>query len=63
MWKFLQHINSKYDLNLSGYPELYRWSVDNIAPFWAEVWHFAGIKASKPFDQVRTPDHAYCGPG
>ncbi len=53
MWKFLQHVNSKYGLALDGYPALYRWSVDNVAAFWAECWHFVGIKASKQFDEVR----------
>lgn len=53
MWKFLQHVNSKYGLSLADYPDLYKWSVDNVADFWGDVWHFAGIKASKPFDQVR----------
>lgn len=52
MWKFLQHVNSKYKLALEDYPSLYRWSVENIAEFWGEVWHFTGIKSSKPFDQV-----------
>ena len=52
MWRFLELVNSKYHLDLKDYPELYKWSVDNVADFWAEVWHFAGIKASKPFDQV-----------
>ncbi|EAQ91185.1 hypothetical protein CHGG_03120 [Chaetomium globosum CBS 148.51] len=52
MWRFLEHVNSKYNLNLKDYPQLYKWSVDNVADFWGDVWHFAGIKASKPFDQV-----------
>ncbi|KAH6624673.1 hypothetical protein B0J18DRAFT_186086 [Chaetomium sp. MPI-SDFR-AT-0129] len=52
MWKFLQHVNDKYGLNLNDYPGLYKWSVENVADFWGDVWHFAGIKASKPFDQV-----------
>ncbi|KAK4241916.1 acetoacetyl-CoA synthetase [Achaetomium macrosporum] len=56
MWKFLQHVNTKYDLNLKDYPELYKWSVDHIADFWGEVWHFAGIKASKSFDTVLAPE-------
>lgn len=52
MWKFLQHVNDEYGLNLNDYPGLYKWSVENVADFWGDVWHFAGIKASKPFDQV-----------
>ncbi|KAK3322185.1 acetoacetate-CoA ligase-like protein [Apodospora peruviana] len=56
MWKFLQHVNSKYGLDIDDYPTLYKWSVENVAAFWDEVWHFAGVKSSKPFDQVLAPD-------
>jgi acetoacetyl-CoA synthetase len=52
MWRFLEYVNSKYSLDLKDYPQLYKWSVDNVADFWGDVWHFAGIKASKTYDQV-----------
>ena len=53
MYGFMQTVNKKYGLQLRDYPDLYRWSVDNVAAFWEECWHFVGIKSSKPFDQVR----------
>ncbi|KAK8002607.1 hypothetical protein PG989_002326 [Apiospora arundinis] len=56
MHRFLQHVKAKYQLDIDDYPGLYRWSVDNIADFWAEVWHFCGIKASKQYDQVLPED-------
>lgn len=52
MWKFLQHVNSKYGLDLDDYAGLYKWSIDNVAEFWEETWDFVGIKASKRFDKV-----------
>lgn len=52
MWRFIQHVNGKYGLRLEGYPGLYKWSIENVAQFWEEVWHFVGIKASKPFEEV-----------
>ena len=52
MWKFLQHVNSRYNLELADYPQLYKWSVENVPLFWEECWHFVGIKTSKPFDYV-----------
>lgn len=54
LWKFVQHVNSKYGLDLKDYPAVYRWSIDNVAEFWEEAWHFVGIRASKSFDKVRT---------
>ncbi|EFQ25279.1 acetoacetate-CoA ligase [Colletotrichum graminicola] len=52
MWAFLLRVNSKYGLKLADYPGLYKWSIENVAEFWEEVWHFVGITASKPFDKV-----------
>ncbi|KAK2034231.1 acetoacetate-CoA ligase [Colletotrichum zoysiae] len=52
MWQFLLRVNSKYGLELADYPGLYKWSIENVAEFWEEVWHFVGITASKPFDKV-----------
>ncbi len=52
MFKFLQHVDSKYSLGLTGYPALYQWSVGNVPAFWEEVYHFVGITASEPFIEV-----------
>ncbi len=55
MFKFLELVNAKYHLELADYPALHKWSVDNVAAFWAEAWHFLGIRASKPYDEVGKP--------
>jgi acetoacetyl-CoA synthetase len=52
MWAFIEHVNAKHGLGLVDYPSLYRWSIDDVSLFWEEVWHFVGVRASKPFDQV-----------
>lgn len=52
MYRFLEHVNAKYALRLRDYPALHRWSVDNVSAFWEETWHFVGIKASRPYDEV-----------
>lgn len=52
MWKFLEHVNSKYGLQISDYPSLHKWSIGNVGSFWEEVWHFTGIKSSQPFKEV-----------
>lgn len=53
MWKFIEHVNEKYKTKIDSYADLHKWSVENIAAFWGEVWHFTGVRASKPYDQVR----------
>lgn len=53
MHKFLERVKAKYQLDIDDYPGLYKWSVENVADFWSEVWHFCGIKASRPYREVR----------
>ena len=52
MYRFMTLINQRYGTSFENYDGLYQWSVDHIADFWAAMWDFAEIKASKPYDQV-----------
>ncbi|MBW1682689.1 MAG: acetoacetate--CoA ligase [Deltaproteobacteria bacterium] len=52
MYKFFGFVNEKYGLNISDYNTLWEWSVEDIPNFWAAVWDFVQIKASKPYDEV-----------
>jgi hypothetical protein len=63
MYKFLQHVKTKYRLNIDDYPGLYKWSIENVAAFWEDVWRFCGIKASKPYTEVgnSATTRGYCG--
>ena len=36
----------------ADYDELWRWSVEEIEDFWAAIWEFCGVRASKPYEQV-----------
>jgi acetoacetyl-CoA synthetase len=61
MYRFMQFVNEKHNKDFTEYQPLYQWSVDNIPEFWAAMWEFADIKASKPYDQV--VDDPYKMPG
>ena len=50
--RFLEYVNKKDGKHLRTYPELYRWSVEAVPEFWARLWEFADIKASRGYDQV-----------
>ena len=50
--RFMQQVNARYGLYLNSYSEFYQWSVENIPEFWAVVWDFTDIKASRHYDQV-----------
>lgn len=52
MYEFQDMINKTHDVHLAGYQDLYQWSIDNIALFWNEVWHFTRIRASHLYDEV-----------
>lgn len=59
MWQFIQRVNERHNLAITGYPELYKWSVEHVADFWRETWDFVGIVASKEADEVCLPTIAY----
>ncbi|MEW6274846.1 MAG: acetoacetate--CoA ligase [Bacillota bacterium] len=50
--RFINLVNNKYGLEINSYPQLYNWSIENIPDFWATMWQFAQIKASRGYDQV-----------
>jgi len=50
--RFMNVVNSHHGLTLASYSDIYDWSVKEIPDFWAEVWEFVDIKASKKYDQV-----------
>ena len=46
--RFIKSVNDKYGLRIDGYPALYDWSTANREDFWAAIWDFGGVIASKP---------------
>jgi acetoacetyl-CoA synthetase len=36
----------------NNYDELWRWSVDSLEDFWAAIWDFFGVRASRPYERV-----------
>jgi len=49
---FLAFVNQKYRLKIKSYPELHRWSVDEVSDFWSAIWDYTGIVCSRRFDTV-----------
>lgn len=50
--RFIKRVNNKFNLQIASYTELYNWSIENPTDFWAAMWDFADIKASKNYDTV-----------
>ena len=50
--RFIEYVNGKQGKRLKTYPDLLQWSMEDIPDFWARMWEFADIKASRGYDQV-----------
>ncbi|NCG18662.1 MAG: acetoacetate--CoA ligase [Rhodobacterales bacterium] len=50
--RFIQAANVRFGLSLQNYDDLWRWSVTELADFWALLWDFAKIRGHQPFTQV-----------
>jgi acetoacetyl-CoA synthetase len=50
--KFIDFANKRHKQDFHSYKELYDWSVDKIPDFWATVWDFVEVKASKGYETV-----------
>jgi acetoacetyl-CoA synthetase len=50
--RFIQLVNEKFSLKIDGYQALYQWSVDSREDFWASVWEFGKVIASRPYEKV-----------
>src|SRR5579871_5081103 len=52
MARFMRWVSDRHGLDLDGYGALWEWSVDELEAFWADVWEFTGVVASKPYERV-----------
>jgi len=51
---FITFVNKHYNLSITNYAGLYKWSVTEIEDFWKAVWNFAGIVYSRQYDTILT---------
>ncbi|MCH7880855.1 MAG: acetoacetate--CoA ligase [Proteobacteria bacterium] len=47
MTQFIDTVNQNFDLSLSQYDDLYRWSIDEKENFWSTLWDFCGVIGDK----------------
>ncbi len=52
MYRYMQTVNQRYQQQLNSYDDLYRWSVAAIPDFWASIWDFMEVRASRSYDRV-----------
>ncbi len=52
MTRFMRFAGERRGAPFAGYDELWRWSVAELEEFWASIWEFCGVRASKPYARV-----------
>jgi acetoacetyl-CoA synthetase len=61
MTRFMEFVNRRYNKRFAGYFDLYGWSIDHLDDFWACVWDFVEIKASRPYEKIFTDLNKFPG--
>jgi acetoacetyl-CoA synthetase len=52
MTRFMRFAGERRGEPFADYDELWRWSVAELEEFWACIWEFCGVRASKPYERV-----------
>jgi acetoacetyl-CoA synthetase len=50
--RYMRWIEEEKGLSFDGYEELWEWSVTDLEGFWASIWEYFEVKASKPYEMV-----------
>jgi len=50
--RFIQRVNVACGARLTDYASLYQWSIEHREEFWAELWSFCGVRASRKYTSV-----------
>ena len=49
---FMRWAGDRHGRDFGSYAELWEWSVSELEEFWADIWEFCGVRASRPYEQV-----------
>jgi acetoacetyl-CoA synthetase len=52
MTRFMRFAGERRGEPFADYDELWSWSVAELEEFWACIWEFCGVRASKPYERV-----------
>src|SRR5664279_3069871 len=52
MTRFMAWAGVRRGRPFADYGELWRWSVEDVEEFWAAIWDFCGVRASKGYERV-----------
>jgi acetoacetyl-CoA synthetase len=49
---FARYVEGAHGVRLAGYSDLWRWSVEHVAEFWAAIWDTSDIRSEQPPGEV-----------
>jgi len=52
--RFAGEVQDRHGVQFSDYEALWRWSVEHVEDFWAQVWDHFNVLSSEPYEQVLT---------
>jgi acetoacetyl-CoA synthetase len=52
MTHFMEWVGARHGREFADYDELWRWSVDELERFWADIWEYCGVRAATPYERV-----------
>jgi acetoacetyl-CoA synthetase len=52
IYHYMKWLKDEKNLSFDDYAELWEWSVTDLEEFWASVWEYCNVKASKPYEKV-----------
>lgn len=50
--RYMAWLEREQGLRFDTYDELWRWSVENIEPFWESIWRFYSVQSHSPYSAV-----------
>ncbi len=50
--RYMRWLEENRGLSFEGYEELWEWSVADLEEFWASIWEYFDVQASKPYSEV-----------
>ena len=50
--KFISFVNKRHELEITDYPGIYQFSIDNIETFWEDILHFSGLIYSGSYQKI-----------
>jgi acetoacetyl-CoA synthetase len=50
--RYMEWLEKEKGLSFDDYGELWEWSVTELEEFWASIWEYSDVRASKPYSRV-----------